>query len=164
MVVAAFRSVGVKEAKYTDRYLTSPLCAALLASLLAATPGRAKTSPRQILMAPSQSMSPDRMFLYDDFGDDRLRAAVVEALIPSVRLQNLPRRDLPQARTLQLTLGDRRRVSILLDQGSGAWRCAPHRHNFLQDPQTQARTLRHANFDVTICEPNGTPVVVEFSS
>ena len=164
LVLAALRSVGVREARYEDRYLTSPLCLLLMTSVLGSIPGFAASAPRLVRTARPSPPSFDRSLIHHDFGDDDLRRGVLSALLPTAQWQSAPRRDVSHARSLVLTLQDGRRLSILLDQGFGAWKCDPLRHDFALAPEKQARGLRDQAFDVRIAEPNGSPIVVELSA
>jgi hypothetical protein len=89
---------------------------------------------------------------------------VTSALLPASRLETLRRRDLSHARKLVLSLKDGRRVSILLDQGFGAWTCAALRHDFSATAAKQARELQEKDFAVRISEPNGSPIVIEMGA
>jgi hypothetical protein len=161
---AALASVGVREVSYDDRYLTSPLALLLMSSVLSSIPGFAERAPCTIRTAKFSPGNFDRLFVYHDFGDDQLRSEVVSAFLPLARLQTLRRRDLSHARNLVLALNDGRRVSILLDQGFGAWTCDALRHDFLAAAAKQARELQERDFAVRISEPNGSPLVVEMIS
>ena len=164
LVVAALASGGVREVSYDDRYLTSPLSVLLMTSVLSSVPGLAERAPRYIRTAKFSSGNFDHMFVYHDFGDDRLRSEVLSALLPASSLETLRRRDLSHARNLVLALNDGRRVSILLDQGFGAWISDVLRHDFSAAATKQARELQEKDFAVRISEPNGSPIVVEMST
>ena len=129
-----------------------------------AVPGLAERAPRYIRTAKFSSGLFDRLFVYHDFGDDQLRSEVLSALLPASRLETLRRRDVSHARNLVLALKDGRRVSILLDQGFGAWTCDAIRHDFSAAAPKQARELEERDFAVRISEPNGSPIVVEMST
>ena len=163
LTLGALRSVGVNEVHYDDRYLSSPLSFLLLASVLTSVPGLIKGGLINIRTAKLSSPGYYHTYVYHDFGDDRVRAEVVSALLPAARFEASPRRELPHARSLSLTLSDSRRVSILFDQGFGAWKCDSQRHDFSVVPAKQARQLREQVFPVRIAEPNGSPVVLETS-
>jgi hypothetical protein len=66
----------------------------------------------------------------------------------------------PHARSLRITLGDRREITILLDQGFGGWKAsgAP-RHNFNNSPAAQARDISSAPYSIAADAP-GTPIFV----
>ena len=164
MVFGALTSARVKEASYVDRYLASPLNFLLMASVMTAIPGLAKNAPRFVRTAKLSSASFDHTFVYHDFGDDKLRREFLSALMPAAQLQFAPRRDMSHARYLLLTFADGRQVSILLDQGFGAWKCDPLRHDFTAKAAEQARRLNDQSFRVRIAEPNGSPIIVEMTT
>ena len=63
---------------------------------------------------------------------------------------------------MTLTLGDGSRVTLLLDQGFGAWRAEGElRHNFSNDPAAQARALRAASFRVVVEPKSQVPIILE---
>ena len=164
MVLGALTSARVREAIYVDRYLASPLTFLLMASVMTAVPGFAKTAPRVARTASFSSPSFDSTFVYHNFVDDRSRSEFLSALMPAAKLEFARRGALSHARQLLLTLTDGRQVSILLDQGFGAWKCEPLRHDFSAKAADQARRLGEQNFSVWIAEPNGSPLVVEMTA
>lgn len=82
--------------------------------------------------------------------------------MPNASIDIRAKADLPHARSLNLTLGDGRRVALLLDQGFGAWRAEGElRHNLSNDPAVQARALRAASFRVVVEAKSQVPMILE---
>jgi hypothetical protein len=87
-------------------------------------------------------------------------------MLPDDAVLTMPRKaELPHARRLRLELTDGRRVTLLLDQGFGAWRSAGSpRHDFQAEPARQAQALRIAKFDVRVEPGSEAPMIVEFGN
>ena len=102
--------------------------------------------------------------MFHSFSDDGQRRKVIQALLPKASVDIRAKADLPHARSLNLTLGDGRRVVLLLDQGFGAWRGEGEmRHDFKNDPPAQARALRAASFRVLVDAKSEAPIILDDS-
>ena len=125
-------------------------------------PGAKETAEMKILTARHDRYERPGWAVFHSFPDDGQRGKVIQALLPKVSIDIRAKADLPHARSLNLTLGDGRRVVLLLDQGFGAWRAEGEmRHDFKGDPPAQARALRAASFRVVV-EANGeVPIILE---
>ena len=100
--------------------------------------------------------------MFHSFSEDGQRRKVLQTLLPNASIDIRAKADLPHARSLNLTLGDGRRVVLLLDQGFGAWRADGElRHNFTSDPPVQARALRAAAFRVVVEPKSQVPIILE---
>lgn len=162
LTVAAMTTHGVKLALYTDRYLMTPLNLRLLFEVLTTMP-RGKGSV-QLSVRTARLVRPERQgwAIYDSWSDDAHRRSVILALLPNTSIDVRVRTELPHARSLNLTLGDGRRVVLLLDQGFGAWRAdGPTRHDFNATPAGQARALRGVVFGVRADATGDVPVILE---
>ncbi|RMD49057.1 MAG: hypothetical protein D6832_02580, partial [Alphaproteobacteria bacterium] len=116
-----------------------------------------------IRLAPAERAVPDPRFLHQGFAEDRLRQAVLEALVPGAQVTLAGRGETPHYRALEATLRDGRRLRVLLDQGFGFWRVAGTvRHDFHAPPEKQAQSLRSAEFAIA-AGPGNAPVAVVMS-
>ena len=162
-VLDAMKMHGVSLADYTDRYLVTPLSMRLLFEVLAAMPGRGERDEVSVTTARLDRYEQVGWAVYHSFAEDLPRRDVLQALLPkgtSVIIR--PRADLPHARRLRLVLGDGRQVTLLLDQGFGAWRAdgAP-RHDFRSGAAQQARVLRGVVFGVHVERGSEAPMIVQ---
>ncbi len=154
--LAAFQRHGLQEIHYTDRYLLTPVALMLVARVLAAVPG-AKTARLRIDLAPNEDRRgpKDHPKVFDSYEDDRMRVAVLRALLPAAQLELAARRTaLPHRREMRFTLADGRRFRLLLDQGLGAWRAEisgggqDMRHDFQAAAESQAAALSRSKLHV----------------
>jgi hypothetical protein len=100
---------------------------------------------------------------WDSFPEDRLREEVLRQLFPQAAIAITPKSQQPHGRSLVLNLSDGRHMTILLDQGFGAWRTdGVVRHDFRLTPQRQAAEIRRADVRVRMAEQLGSPVILEF--
>ena len=162
-ILDAMKMHGVSLADYTDRYLVTPLSIRLFFEVLAAMPGRGERGQVSVTTARLDRYEQVGWAVYHSFAEDLPRRDVLQALLPkgaSVIIR--PRAELPHARRLRLILGDGRQVTLLLDQGFGAWRAdgAP-RHDFRSDAVQQARSLRGAVFGVRVERESEAPMIVQ---
>lgn len=156
--IAAMRTLGVAELRYSDRYLLTPVTLLLLAEAVLSMPGAAKAKVA-VDLAPSGDRGGEPWRVYDGFAHDGDRRAVLAALMPKARITlALHRNDLPHRREFAFALTDGRRFRLLLDQGFGVWRAtgADLRHDFGANPESQAIKLQRAVFRV---EGGDEPVV-----
>ena len=100
--------------------------------------------------------------MFHTFPADATRGAVLEALLSNAQIDIREKAELPHARSLALRLGDGRNITILLDQGFGAWRTggAP-KHDFSAKPAQQARSLKSLNFTIGVESGCQAPIVLE---
>jgi len=155
------KTFGVRSALYTDRYLITPLNLRLLFEVLNEMPGK---EGAQINIVTARLDRPERVgwAMFHSFPDDGQRRQVIQALLPKALVEIKAKNDLPHARSLTVTLGDRRRVVLLLDQGFGAWRTeAATRYDFNAAPVSQARALRIAALKVVAETTGELPIVIE---
>jgi len=161
LMAAAMKTLGVRLAHYTDRYLITPLNLRLLFEVLNEMPGKEAT---QVKVATARLDRSERSgwAVFHSYPEDGQRRQVLQALLPKAFVEIRIKGELPHARSLTLTLGDGRRVVLLLDQGFGAWRTeTAARYDFSAAPLSQARALRAAVFRVR-AEPAGElPIVLE---
>ena len=163
-LVTTMRTQSVCSAEYTDRYLATPLAMRLLLEVLMALPGREHAVTIAVTTARLGPRDRTSGFLHDGFPNDELRLLVLRALLPGdADVAIRPKAELPHARRLGLELTDGRRVTLLLDQGFGAWRSAgAPLHDFQADPTRQAQALRMGKFDVRVEPGSEAPMIVEF--
>ena len=91
-----------------------------------------------------------------------MRRSVMEELLPEARIELLDKYDLPHERSLRLHLHDGRWVTVLLDQGFGAWRAAgAPSYDFSAQPAKQARFLKSMNFQVEVEQGREVPLVLQ---
>ena len=158
---SAMKTHGVSSARYNRPLPLTPLNLRLLFEVLNEMPGR---EPAQLNVdtAKLDRLERSGWAVFHHFPEDGQRRQVLQALLPKALVQIRAKGELSHARSLTLTLGDGRRVILLLDQGFGAWRAeTPARHDFGTAPGAQARALRAAVFRVR-AEPTGElPIVIE---
>jgi DEAD/DEAH box helicase domain-containing protein len=157
LIMAAIRKHGVASARYTDRYLLTPLNMSLLASVLKATPG----SPKILITTAHLDRRGEPGYLvFHPFAENALREDVMRQLWPSADLSFLAKPETPHARSFKLILKDGREITILLDQGFGGWRSqgAP-RHNFTESATKQANAIRSASYKVS-ADACDTPLIL----
>ena len=161
LTTAAIKAHGVRSTHYTDRYLITPLSIRLLFEVLSTMP---EIGTAQVNIATARLERSERLgwTVFHSFSEDGQRRQLLQALLPKANIELRAKADLPHARSLTLTLGDGRRIALLLDQGFGAWRTeAAARHDFRADPAAQARALRAAVFKVHSEPTSELPMVVE---
>ena len=161
--VAALRAHKVRSATYTDRYLLTPLALRLFVEVIRKMPG-AKAASLGVSTARVTGARRREWAIFHTFSEDATRAAVLEVLLPRAQIELRDKVELPHARSLVLRLGDNRTVTILLDQGFGAWRAqgAP-RHDFSLEPAKQARLLRSLDIVIGVEAGREAPIVLEES-
>ena len=162
LLAATIQAHGVHAASYTDRYLLSPLTLRLLFEVLHAMPCGKDLSRIHLLTARQDRSDQQGWSVFHPWADDAQRRQVIALLLPKAALKIQRKAEVPHARSLELKLGDERRVRLLLDQGFGAWRAdGSVRHDFQADPATQARALRSASFRVSADATSDTLIVIE---
>ncbi len=162
LLTAAMKRLDVVEATYTDRYLVTPLAARLLRQAIEAMPGRSDLTSLSVRSARTDGPPRDAWHVFEPFPDDMVRRAVLTELLPNADVRLQPRNCLPHARSLGLVLGDGRAVTILFDQGFGAWVCSTRpAHDFRAEPVVQARRLTKLRFNVNLRKGQDAPVVIE---
>jgi len=162
LTIAALQAHGVQHVEYTDRYLLNPLSLRLLVEVMVAMPGTKATPTRTILTARQDRAEPTGWAIFHSFPDDSMRRALVEALLPTATVEIRSKAALPHARSMALVLGDGQRITLLLDQGFGAWRAEGQpRHDFSSDPGAQARALKARVFSVSVDVGQDAPLVLE---
>ena len=102
--------------------------------------------------------------VFHAFADDATRRTVLQALLPNAQIDLRGKAELPHARSFTLRLGDGRNITILLDQGFGAWRApgAP-KYDFGADPAKQAGLLKSLDFTIGVEPGSEAPIVLEES-
>ncbi|WP_234732181.1 DEAD/DEAH box helicase [Acidocella facilis] len=163
---AAFAAMagGVEAVTYSDRYLITPLTLMLLRQVLKAMPSGGKASVR-INLAPADRPSRHPVTLHDSWLDDGLRRDVLRQLVPHAWVEMAARKaELAHHRGLRLRLRDGDSVTILLDQGFGAWTSASTRlHDFRATAPIQASALAALDIDIRRSTLMRCPVTVEVS-
>ncbi len=163
LTIAAIKTHKIRTATYTDRYLLTPLALRLLVEVIRALPG-AKSAKLKVSTARLFRRERQGWTVFHTFPADATRGAVLEALLPNAQIDIREKAELPHARSLALHLGDGRNITILLDQGFGAWRTggAP-KHDFSAEPAQQARSLKSLNFMIGVESGCQAPIVLEES-
>lgn len=162
LTVAAMTTHGVRSAEYIDRYLVTPLNVRLLCEVLTTMPRGKGLVQMGIRTARQERSERQGWAIFDPWPEDAHRRGVLMALLPNASIEFLAKRDLPHARSLNLALGDGRRVVLLFDQGFGAWRSdGPTRHDFNATPPIQARALRGVAFGVRAEASREVPLILE---
>lgn len=161
LVIASLQSNKIDKVIYTDRYLLSPIALRLLFEVLRTMPGLDETD---VAVSTARLSKPGRQgwAVFHNFSDDTTRRKVLEGILPDARINICDKTDLPHARSFSLHYQDDRVITILLDQGFGAWRAvgAP-KHDFRTEPAIQARLLKSQKFKVVIETGREAPIVVE---
>lgn len=161
ILAASMQAHGVHTAIYSDRYLLTPLNLRLLSEVLRQVP-KGKIESLKITTARASRSNSAGWAVFHNFVEDGMRRAVMQELFPNAQIEICERAQLPHERSLNLRLGDGRNVTILLDQGLGAWRArGTPRHDFMAEPLRQARSLRSLNFAIAVEEGREAPVVLQ---
>jgi len=159
--IASIQNNGIRNAIYTNRYLLTPLTLRLLFEVVRAIPGSKKMdlniSTARVSRTETQSWT-----IFHAFSEDRIRQEVLQKLIPNAQIDIRDKIEIPHERSFQLHLSDGRNITILLDQGFGAWRAggAP-RYDFTDSSAGQARFLRNLDFRVEVERAREVPIVLE---
>ncbi|MDE0305581.1 MAG: DEAD/DEAH box helicase [Albidovulum sp.] len=161
LAIATIRTHGVSELSYTDRYLLTPLALRLLVDVLARVPG-GKRKPLNVATARSLRKESLGWTVFHNFIEDTMRRSVMQELFPKAHIDIREKGDLPHERSLQIRLSDGRRVTVLFDQGFGAWRALGiPRYDFSAQPAKQAQFLKSMNFFVEAEPGREVPVVLQ---
>ena len=161
LTIASIKAHGVREACYTDRYLLTPLALRLLYEVLTRIPGE-KTKTLNVFTARNSKKESLGWTVFHTFTEDKMRRSVMQELLPHAHISIQEKHDLPHERSLRLLLGDDRKVTILFDQGFGAWRAlGTPRYDFLAQPEKQARFLKSMNFSVEVEAGREVPLVLQ---
>ena len=160
-LMAALRKHGARKVTYSDRYLLTPLSLRLFSEVFHRIPG-AKTEQLIVATARISQRGSPGWAVFHTFVEDRLRRAVMLGLLPGARIDLRDKMQLPHERSLELILSHGRRITVLFDQGFGAWRTrgAP-RFDFVADPPRQARSLKSLRFAVEAETGRDVPVVLQ---
>ena len=161
LTVAAIRAHKVHAVTYTDRYLLTPLALRLLVEVVRKMPGAGATS---LYVSTARLSRPERRgwAVFHTFADDATRRNVLQALLPNAQIDLRGKAELPHARSFALRLGDGRNVTILLDQGFGAWRAqGVPKYDFGADPAKQVRLLKSLDFAIGVEPGAEAPIVLE---
>jgi len=160
--ITTLKQMDIAKVVYQDRYLLTPLNFKLLYEVITALPGKTTTIQTEILTAQSDRTERAGHCVYHSYSEDGTRQHVLRKLLPHVNVSILPKYQQSHARSLEILFHDGRCLYILLDQGFGAWRTDyPARHDFFDTPDKQAEKIRKANFDISMGEKNGMPIVIE---
>ena len=161
LLMASVRAYGISKAVYRDRYLLTPLNLRLLFEVVRKIPGSGDFQ-FDILTARAPKSNSSGWAVFHSFTEDRVRQAVLKKLFPEAHVTIQDKSQLPHERCLGLVLGDGRKVTILLDQGFGAWRArgAP-RHDFHSEPAEQGRIIEALNCRVEAEMGRDVPIVLE---
>ena len=150
--ISAMAETGVRDISYSDRYLVTPAALLLMSEVAKSAPG-AKKANIEVKLAPyrGRGLHSVSAKVFQDYTDDKSRADVLRAMLPSATISMVGRNSaLPHRREFSMTLNDDRRFRLLLDQGFGAWRCYGDNmsHDFTEDATKQASRLSKATFTV----------------
>ena len=100
--------------------------------------------------------------VFHTFAEDGMRRAVMQELFPEARIDIRDKAQLSHERSLQFVLGDDRKITMLFDQGFGAWRAhGTPRHDFAADVSRQVRSLKSSSFAVAVERGRDAPVVLQ---
>jgi DEAD/DEAH box helicase domain-containing protein len=162
--VANLRNQRVARISYQDRYLKSPLNVKLLFEVLETVPGKTAQTQIEIITAALEYAGMPGYCAYHDFSEEQQRKEVIEQLMPDAQLRLRQKRELSHARRLELVLANNQVMTILLDQGFGAWKAqGSPRHDFKAAPEIQATAIRKSTYEVSMAEKDGMPIVIERS-
>ena len=162
LIVPAMKSHGIVEAVYTDRYLRNPLSLRLLFEVFRRMPGSKTASALKVSSVLLNRRRGNRRYISDDFEDETARRQILQELLPDAVIDIRSRKQVPHARSFELSLGDGRKITILLDQGFGAWRAqSAAGHDFRADPSRQARALKRLDFSVGADPSAAVPIIVQ---
>ncbi len=159
--VEVMQTIGVARLLYTDRYLLTPLHLTLLAEICGKAPGSIGAEI-VVQSAKADRLNADGWAVFHVFPDDDAREDVLSSLLSNTSADLKRRKDeLPHHRAIQADLRDGRRLSILIDQGMGAWRAdgAP-RHDFRRSAAIQARSLRTSAIQVVAERQSACPISI----
>ncbi|HXC89321.1 MAG TPA: DEAD/DEAH box helicase [Stellaceae bacterium] len=158
----ALASASVTNISYSDRYLLTPLNLVLLREVLMGTPGGSGANIH-VALAPAERSTRFPYAIYDAYVEDAVRRDVLRRLLPSARVTLTGRKaDLPHHRRLDFELQNGRHLTMVLDQGFGAWRTQSDvRHNFTAAADAQARSITSLNPPLRAAEARGTPLTIE---
>ena len=161
LVIPAIQQYKVLAITYTDRYLLTPLSMRLLVEVIRQMPN-SKAASINVLTGRYINTERQSWAVFHVFDDDAVRCDVLGAMLPGAQIDVRDKTKLPHARSFKLHLGDGRNLTILLDQGFGAWRAdgAP-RHDFSTDPAKQARSLKSMSFMIGVEAGCEAPIVLE---
>lgn len=160
LAVAAMKTVGVVSLTYSDRYLLQPYTLRLLTEVVENLPSPAGASI-SLKLAFADRLQPNAQLVHDGFPEDSMRAGVLRAMLPSTSVSVSRKTDLPHHRAFEAELADGRTLTILLDQGFGAWKVERQvRHDFSAIHGLQAKQLKSAEFRITTMGADCAPVAI----
>jgi hypothetical protein len=161
-VFSGFHQTGdtVIGVTYSDRYITSPLAAALLVEaihgLKEILDDRWEVPRVRVVTAQRAGIDVHASgTVFSDWSADEMRRDVLERSLDNCAIDGvvrcIPRADLDHARLFDIETKSGKHLRIHLDQGFGYWR-ASHRANkafdFSQSPQHQAQAI--AEMDIAV--------------
>lgn len=157
---------GISRMRYSDRYLLTPLSFRLLWEVVNNMPakgGLAKNIQFEIITARVPYNTERKEFITQSYNNDSDRYAVLQDLFPKARIIVARKNDIPHARSLQITLTNGKCLTILLDQGFGAWFTKDKFAYDLFDAPApeQARMLREKQLNIDLVVKNGMPVIIQ---
>ena len=161
LTITAIQTHKVRTITYSDRYLLTPLSTRLLVEVIRKMPGAKaaslKVSTGRLLRTERQGWA-----VFHTFDQDSVRRDVLGAMFPGARIDIRDKAELPHARFFELQLGDGGNLTILLDQGFGAWRAdGSPKHDFGAEPARQARSLKSLDFTISVEAGREAPIVLE---
>ncbi len=161
LIAASIRTYCVRNVFYSDRYLLTPLNLRLLLEVLRNIPG-GRPQELSILTARISRRGSSGWTVFHAFPEDGMRRSVMQELFPEAQIDITDKSQLPHERSLRLVLGDDREITLLFDQGFGAWRAqGTHRHDFAAKSSSQARSLRSQKFVVAVEKGRDAPIVLQ---
>ena len=141
----------VAKATYSDRYLRAPLPARLLAEAWRAMPGRHDRTALTIVSERMEREGWPGRHVFDNWPDDATRRAVLGEMFDGAEIRLGGKADCAHARSLAMTFEDGTRMTILLDQGFGAWEARGRpRFDHEASAKRQAQELIRARFEVSL--------------
>ncbi|WP_162786441.1 DEAD/DEAH box helicase [Hyphomonas sp. CACIAM 19H1] len=160
LVVAAMKTVGVVSLSYSDRYLLQPYTLRLLMEVIRNLPSQ-KGAAISLRLGAADRPQVNAQLLHDGFPTDEMRRHVLCAMLSSAHVSISRKNDLPHHRAFEVELTDGRKVTILLDQGFGAWKVEKHvRHDFSAAFSLQAKQLMSSEFRVSTLGADCAPIAV----
>ena len=141
----------VTQVTYGDRYLRAPLPARLLWEVWRTMPGRGEGTALRIVSERMEREGWTGRHVFDNWSDDATRRAVLGGMFEGADIRLGGRADCAHARSLAMTFEGGAKMTILLDQGFGAWEAHGRPRLDHEAPaKRQAHDVIRSRFDVSL--------------
>jgi DEAD/DEAH box helicase domain-containing protein len=153
-------SVEITELLYSDRYVKSPLTAALALSVLTSAPKSSNKVTLKIVTTSISYGTTEGWNIWDNWSDNHARAHVISEIAPGCTVLSVSHKECPHERRLIIGFSNGSRIDIRLDQGFGAWSAKGPRKAFPFDqaPKSQANQMMKTSVEVELRHAKiGTP-------